>query len=38
MSIWIRYLVAGLLAGFSLNILAADIAPLQQRWAETRKP
>ena len=34
MSIWIRYLVAGLLAGFSLNILAADIAPLQQRWAE----
>ncbi|OWL84085.1 tetratricopeptide repeat protein [Halopseudomonas aestusnigri] len=34
MSIWIRYLVAGLLAGFSLNILAADIAPLQKRWAE----
>ena len=34
MSIWIRYLVAGLLTGFSLNILAADIAPLQQRWAE----
>lgn len=34
MSIWIRYLVAGLLAGFSLSTLAADIAPLQQRWAE----
>ena len=34
MSIWIRYLLAGLLACFSLSTLAADIAPLQQRWAE----
>ena len=33
MSIWIRYLLAGLLACFSLSTLAADIAPLQQRWA-----
>ena len=34
MSIWFRYLLAGLLASFSLGTLAADIAPLQQRWAE----
>lgn len=34
MSIWIRYLLVGLLASFSLSTLAADIAPLQQRWAE----
>ena len=34
MSIWFRYLLAGLLACFSLSTLAADIAPLQQRWAE----
>lgn len=34
MSIWVRYLLAGLLASFSLGTLAADIAPLQQRWAE----
>ena len=34
MSIWIRYLLAGLMACFSLNTLAADIAPLQQRWAQ----
>lgn len=34
MSIWMRYLLVGLLASFSLNTLAADIAPLQQRWAE----
>ncbi|MEH6491827.1 MAG: TRAP transporter TatT component family protein [Halopseudomonas sp.] len=29
-----RYLLAGLLACFSLSTLAADIAPLQQRWAQ----
>lgn len=34
MSTWIRYFLAGLLASFSLSTLAADIAPLQTRWAE----